>query len=98
MRRKIKGQSVLEYAVLVAAVVAGLISMQIYVKRGLSGRLRLGSDALSEAQYSPMHTVSGLSTLITVSTTEDSAGGLSSVHTDETRLRTSDTETITREE
>lgn len=47
-----QGQSTLEYALLIAAVVAGLLVMQMYVKRGMSGRVKSASDELGE-QYDP---------------------------------------------
>lgn len=86
----------MEYAFLVAVVVAGLIAMQIYLKRGLQGRLRSSSDALSETQYSPGHTVSNLTTVITMNVTESSSGALNEVFTNETRTRAADREVITR--
>lgn len=45
---KKSGQSTLEYAVVIAIVVAGLIAMQTYVKRGLQGRLRQSTDDIGE--------------------------------------------------
>ncbi len=50
MLRKQKGQSVLEYAMIVAVVVAGLIAMQIYMKRGIQGKLRSSTDDIG-AQF-----------------------------------------------
>jgi len=47
-----KGQSTLEYALIVAVVVAGLLVMQFYVKRGYSGRLKSASDEMGE-QFDP---------------------------------------------
>lgn len=47
-----KGQSTLEFAILIAAVVAGLIALQIYMKRGVSGKLKGGVDEIGE-QYDP---------------------------------------------
>lgn len=47
-----KGQSTLEYALIIAVVVAGLLLMQFYVKRGYSGRLKSASDDIGE-QYDP---------------------------------------------
>lgn len=49
---KRKGQSTLEYALIIAVVVAGLLLMQHYVKRGYAGRLRSASDDMGE-QYDP---------------------------------------------
>lgn len=47
-----QGQSTLEYALLIAAVVAGLVMMQIYLKRGIGGRLKTGADNIGE-QFDP---------------------------------------------
>jgi Flp pilus assembly pilin Flp len=46
-----KGQSTLEYALIIAVVVAGLLAMQIYMKRGVQGKLRESIDEIGE-QYS----------------------------------------------
>jgi hypothetical protein len=52
-----KGQSVMETAVLVLVIVGALIAMQIYLKRGIQGRLRGGVDSIGE-QYDPQATSS----------------------------------------
>jgi len=49
--RKMKGQSTLEYAVLIIIVIGALLSIQVYIKRGIQGRLRSASDDIGE-QYS----------------------------------------------
>ncbi len=54
-RRKTKGQSVLEYAILFAVVVAALMVMQILVKRGFMGGLKESADKMGE-QYSAANT------------------------------------------
>lgn len=53
MRTGIKGQSIFEYAVILAIVVASLITMRIYVKRAIEGRLRASTDEIGEL-YSPL--------------------------------------------
>lgn len=52
MRESSKGQSIFEYAMIIAIVVAGLMSMQIYMKRAVEGRLRASMDEVGEL-YSP---------------------------------------------
>ena len=52
---KERAQSTLEYAVLIGVIVAGLIAMQVYLKRGFQGKLREGADSMGE-QFSPGYT------------------------------------------
>lgn len=58
---EVRAQSTLEYAVVVACVVAAILAMQIYIKRGTQGRLRQASDEIGE-QYSPTATTSSITT------------------------------------
>ena len=67
--REKRGQSTLEYALLLAVIVAGLIAMQVYLKRGYQGRLRQSTDDIGE-QYSPGYTT-GTTTTNSSSTTRD---------------------------
>lgn len=41
-----KGQSIMEYAILVSLVIAALTGMQLYVRRGLQARIKDASDNL----------------------------------------------------
>lgn len=53
-----RGQAAVEYAVLVAIVVAALISMAVYTKRALSGKWRDVGDRFGYGrQYEPGVTV-----------------------------------------
>ncbi len=45
--RNKKAQTTAEYAVLIGLVVAALLAMQVYVKRGLQGRLRDATDRVA---------------------------------------------------
>ena len=49
---KQRGQSTLEYALIIAVVVGGLLLMQHYIRRGLAGRYRAASDDIGE-QFDP---------------------------------------------
>lgn len=49
---KRKGQSTVEYALIIAVVVAGLLLMQHYVRRGYAGRLKSASDEMGD-QFDP---------------------------------------------
>ena len=51
------GQSTLEYAVVIAVVVAALLAMQIYMKRGVQGKMRSATDQIGD-QYRPQNTTS----------------------------------------
>lgn len=50
-RAKTKAQSTLEYAVVIAVVVAALLAIQVYMKRSVQGKLRSSTDNIGE-QYS----------------------------------------------
>lgn len=52
---KSRGQSTLEYVILIGFVVAALIAMGVYMKRGIQGRLRESTDQVGE-QYSAGNT------------------------------------------
>lgn len=59
-----QGQSILEYSVILACVIAALVGMQIYVKRGISGGLRNSADTIGK-QYDPNSISSSITTAIT---------------------------------
>jgi uncharacterized protein (UPF0333 family) len=48
--KKKAGQSTLEYVILVVIVIAALLSIQMYLKRGIQGRARSAADDIGE-QY-----------------------------------------------
>ena len=53
--KKIKGQSTVEYAILIIIIIGALLTIQVYIKRGVQGRLKSASDDIGE-QYSPGNT------------------------------------------
>jgi hypothetical protein len=61
--RKMKGQSTLEYAVLIIIVIGALLSIQVYIKRGVQGRLRSAADDIGD-QYSVGNTNSRVTTTV----------------------------------
>lgn len=67
--RNKRAQSILEYAVIVGVVVAGLLAMQVYIKRGLEGKLRSSADDIGE-QYAPGNTTGSYTTVTGRSATE----------------------------
>lgn len=70
-----KGQSTLEYAVIMAVVVAALVSMQVFMKRGVQGKLKDSADRIgdhyaagnTEGTYTTQYNSGGQS--VTVETT-----------------------------
>ena len=67
--KKIKGQSTLEYAVLIIIIIGALLSIQVYIKRGLQGRLKSSADDIGD-QYSDGNQ-NVLKTTVTHSKTDD---------------------------
>jgi hypothetical protein len=43
-----KAQSTLEYAIIVSVVVGALLAMQVYMKRGIQGKMRESTDQIGE--------------------------------------------------
>jgi len=73
-----KGQSILEYCIVIAVIVAALLSMNSYLKRSLQGNYRSSADAIGGA-YEPRNTTSDTtvatdSLAITTSVTNPGAG------------------------
>jgi len=64
----------LEYAILIAVVISGLIIMQGYIKRGVQGRFRSSTDDIGE-QYSPGQVTSAFTSTTRRQTTETVSGG-----------------------
>lgn len=52
---KKRGQSTLEYAILIIIVIGALLSIQVYIKRGIQGRLKSSADDIGD-QYSDGNT------------------------------------------
>lgn len=64
-----KAQSTLEYAILIAVIVAGLVTMQVFMKRSYQGRLRSSTDQIGE-QFSPEDSTYEYTTKYTSNTEE----------------------------
>jgi hypothetical protein len=71
LRRGLRAQSVIEYSMIIACVVAALLAMQIYTKRGIEGRLKQASDEISQ-QYAPTGTTSTITTSVDSKITQNS--------------------------
>ena len=68
-----RAQAILEYAVLVGVIVAALIAMQVYFRRGLQGKVRGIVDEISGGTaYSPGASVGDLVTTKEINESSDS--------------------------
>jgi len=47
-KRRKKGQSTLEYAILIIIIIGALMSIQVYIKRGIQGRLKSATDDIGD--------------------------------------------------
>lgn len=54
-KRRQQGQSTLEYAILIIIIIGALLSIQVYIKRGIQGRLKQATDDIGN-QFSPGNT------------------------------------------
>jgi len=64
-----RGQSTLEYAVLIIVIIGALLTIQVYIKRGVQGRLRSAADDIGD-QYSDGNT-NEIKTTVRNSSTEE---------------------------
>ncbi|HOW35290.1 MAG TPA: hypothetical protein PL155_02590 [Candidatus Omnitrophota bacterium] len=75
--KKSRGQSTVEYAILIIIIIGALISIQIYIKRGIQGRFKDSADNIGE-QYSTMETFMNKVTRTSSSTRETFNRGVQS--------------------
>ncbi|MFA5092494.1 MAG: hypothetical protein WC543_00920 [Candidatus Omnitrophota bacterium] len=71
--KRIKAQSTLEYVILIGFVVAALIAMGVYMKRGVQGKIRDSSDQIGE-QYEAGKTTSKYTITTDLDQTETVSG------------------------
>jgi hypothetical protein len=82
--KRIKAQSTLEYALLIAVVIGSLLYMQNYLKRSMQGRLQRIGDQMGE-QYSPGNTYRNVASRTFITKTQtDELRGINSTKTDDT--------------
>lgn len=67
---KKKSQTFQEYVILLAIVVTAFVAMQVYMKRGVQGRLKDLANQISTKQYEPEDTTSETSVSRTGTSTE----------------------------
>ncbi len=65
-----RGQSTLEYAIIIAVVVGALLAIQVYVKRGVQGRFKQASDDIGD-QFSAKSGTYITNTISSVNSTEN---------------------------
>jgi cytoskeletal protein RodZ len=68
-KQRRKGQSTLEYAILIIIIIGALLSIQVYVKRGVQGRFKSAADDIGD-QFSPGNT-NVIKVITTSSSTKD---------------------------
>ena len=93
MRRgKRKGQTTAEYAVLLGLVIAAILAMQVYVKRGIQARIATETDGITGgfSQYEPYYLDSSFVSNRDTSETETTVtgGGVTRDLTQDTATRT----------
>jgi hypothetical protein len=76
LRRKRTGQSTAEYAIVIGLVIAAVVAMQIYVKRGIQAKIKGVVDYQPNAmftttQYEPDYASSNMTSSRTASQTID---------------------------
>jgi hypothetical protein len=81
----------MEYAVLLSIVVGALVAMQVYVKRGLQGRVRDLADQISPTQYEAGQTESQYMTVQSGTVSESYNQGISRRYQDGTNNSTAET-------
>ena len=64
-----RGQSTLEYAVLIVVIIGALLTIQVYIKRGVQGRLKSAADDIGD-QYSDGNT-NAIQTTVRLSNTQE---------------------------
>ena len=85
LNKKRKGQSTVEYVVLIIVIIGALLWIQIYIKRGIQGRLKSAADDIGD-QFSVGNTNVTRTTTVHGNTLETFTRGVqnSVLQTDET--------------
>lgn len=52
LHQREKGQSTVEYAIIIAVVISALLAMQMWMRRGVMGKLRDSTDQIGD-QFNP---------------------------------------------
>ena len=54
----------MEYGIFCGCVIAAIVAVQIYVKRGIEGRLKQSADEIGD-QYAPLNATTNITTTLT---------------------------------
>jgi uncharacterized protein (UPF0333 family) len=86
LRSRKKGQSSIEYAILVIVIIGVFVAMNMYIKRGLQGRWKSAVDNLGD-QYDPREADTSLRHVLMSNTATqivsmNAAGGMYTSRTD----------------
>ena len=97
LKKMKKGQTALEYVILLIVVIGSFIAIQSYLKRGLQGRWRDAVDGLGE-QYDPRVADTSIQhTISSTASTSIMAVNVDGVYSTKRTDRSSSTETKTGE-
>lgn len=102
-KRTGKGQSTAEYAIVIGLVIAAIVAMQVYVKRGLQGKVKDAVDYKDSQdtitgttnQYEPYYMQSTMTSSQAVSDTESTVAGGGVSRTAQTTATRTGTQTVT---
>lgn len=76
-KRRKKGQSTLEYAILIIIIIGALLSIQVYIKRGVQGRLKSAADDIGD-QFSVGNSNVVKTTTVSSTSQDTFSGGVTS--------------------
>lgn len=92
MLGKRKGQSTVEYGLLIAVVIIALLAINVYLKRGVSGKLKESTDQIGKqfdaSDYTTSWRTQGTGQTVTTENRTTGTGSTTSATTGETITRT----------
>lgn len=92
-KNKYNGQTTLEYALMIVVVIIALLAIQIYMKRGVQGKLRESADQLGEQFEAQKTEVISNTTRISKSV-QTLTGGVTNTDTSSDKSTVSGKETV----
>lgn len=87
-----KAQSTLEYAMIIAIVAGGLIAMQIYMKRGIEGKVKESADSIGQ-QFDAGNTEITFTTNRSGTSVQETTTGITKVYSGDSGKGTAETST-----